>query len=110
VTVGWGKVYNEEVHTFHLSPNLRMTKSRKMRWAGHAAPRGEIRNSYKSLVGKPDGKKPFERPKRGWEDNIKIYLKERGWAGVDWINLAQDGVQWRSLMNTAMNHRVLKGV
>jgi hypothetical protein len=55
---------------------IRMIKSRSMRWAGHAERMREHRNSYKGLEGKPEGKRPLERPRRRWEDNIKIYLKE----------------------------------
>jgi hypothetical protein len=51
---------------------------------------GEIRNAYRILVGKPEGKIPLGRPRRRWVDNIKMYLREIGWDGVDWIELAQD--------------------
>jgi hypothetical protein len=61
-----------------------------MRWAGHVAHMGNKRNSYKVLVGKPEGKRPLGRPRRRWEDNIKIDLKEIVWGDMDWINLAQD--------------------
>jgi hypothetical protein len=58
------------------------------------------------LVGKPEEKRPLGRPRRRWEDNIKMDLREIGWAGIDWINLAQDRDHWRVLVNTVMNHRV----
>jgi hypothetical protein len=61
-----------------------------MRWAGHAARRGERRNAYRILVGKPDGKRPLGKPRRKGVDNIKIDLREVGWDGRDWIDLAQD--------------------
>jgi hypothetical protein len=57
-------------------------------------------------VGKPEGKKPLGRPRRWWEDNIKIELGEMGWDGMDWINLTQDRDQRRALVNTLMNLRV----
>jgi hypothetical protein len=57
-------------------------------------------------VGKPEGKRPLGRPRRGWADNIKMDLRETGWDGMDWIDLAQDRDQWRSLVNTVMNLRV----
>jgi hypothetical protein len=57
-------------------------------------------------VGKPDGKKPLGRPSRRWVDNIKMDLREIGWDCVDWIDLAQDRVQWRALVNTVMYFRV----
>jgi hypothetical protein len=67
---------------------------------------GETRNAYRILVGKPEGKKPLGRPRLRWVDNIKIDLREIGWDGVDWINLAQDSDKWRALVNTVMNLRV----
>jgi hypothetical protein len=67
---------------------------------------GEKRNAYTILVGKPEGKRPLGRPRRRLVDNIKIDLRERGWDGVDWIDLAQDRDQWRALVNTVTNLRV----
>jgi hypothetical protein len=67
---------------------------------------GENRNAYRTLVGKPDGKRPLGRPRRRWEDNIRIDLRETGWGGMDWIDLAQDRDQWRALVNTVINLRV----
>jgi hypothetical protein len=83
-----------------------MIKSKRMRWAGHVIRIGETRNAYRILVGKPEGKRPLGRPKRRWVNNIKIYLREIGWNGMDWINLDQNGDQWRALVNTVMNLRV----
>jgi hypothetical protein len=60
----------------------------------------------KFLVGKPEGKRPLGRPRRRWVDNIKMDLGEIGWAGMDWIEMAQDRDQWRGLVNTVMNLRV----
>jgi hypothetical protein len=59
-----------------------------------------------ALVGKPEGGRPLERPRRRWEDNINMDLREVGWGGMDWINLAQDRDRWRALVNTVMNLRV----
>jgi hypothetical protein len=59
-------------------------------------------------VGKPEGKRPLERSRRRWVDNIKINLREIGWDDMDWIDLAQDTNQWRALVNTAMNLRNVK--
>jgi hypothetical protein len=67
-----------------------MIKSRRMRWAGHAARIGETMNAYRILVGKPDGKRPLGRPRCRWVDNIEMDLRKRGWDGLDWIDLAQD--------------------
>jgi hypothetical protein len=58
------------------------------------------------LVGKPEGKRPLERPKRRWMDSIKLDLKEIGWDGMDLIDLAQDRDQWKALVDTVMNLRV----
>jgi hypothetical protein len=68
----------------------------------------EKRNAYRILVGKPEGKKPLRRPRRRWVDNIKMDLKEIGWSGMDWINLAEDRGHWRAPMNTVMNLLVRK--
>jgi hypothetical protein len=65
-----------------------------------------LRNAYKILVGKPEGRRPLGRPRRGWEDNIKMDLREIGLEGVDWIHLAQVRYQWWDLVNTVMNLRV----
>jgi hypothetical protein len=67
---------------------------------------GERRNEYRILAGKSEGKRPLGRPRRWWVDNIKINLREIGWDGMDWIDLAQDRDQWRSLVNTVTNLRV----
>jgi hypothetical protein len=67
---------------------------------------GETRNAYRILVGKPEGKKPLGRPRRRWVYNIKMDLREIGWDGVDWIELAQDRDQWRTLVNTVTTLRV----
>jgi hypothetical protein len=64
---------------------------------------GENRNEYRMLVGKPEGKTPLGRPRRRREDNIKMDLREIGWGGMDWIDLAQDRDQWKALLNTVMN-------
>jgi hypothetical protein len=67
---------------------------------------GENRNAYRILVGKPEGKRPQGRPRRRCVDNIKMDLREIGWDGTDWIDLAEDRDQWRALVNTIMNLRV----
>jgi len=77
-----------------------------MRWAGHVAHMGEGRGVYRVLVGRPEGKRPLGRPRRGWEDNIKIDLKGILIAGANWIRLAQCRVRWRAFVNTVMNLRV----
>ena len=61
---------------------------------------------YRVLVGKPEGKGQFGRPRRRWEDNIKMDLQEVGCGGMDWIELAQDRDRWRALVNAVMNFEV----
>jgi hypothetical protein len=67
---------------------------------------GEKRTAYRILVGNPEGKRPLGRPRRRWVDNIKIDLREIGWDGGDWVDLAQDRDQWRARVNAVMNLRV----
>jgi hypothetical protein len=66
---------------------------------------GERRGAYRTSVGKPEGRRPLGRPRRRWEDNIKMDLREVGWGGVDWIDLAEDRDRWRALVYTVMNLR-----
>jgi hypothetical protein len=77
-----------------------------MRWAGHVALMGEVRGAYNILVGRPEGRRPLGRPRRRWEDNIKMASRKIGFGDVDWINLAQDRDRWWALVNTVMNLRV----
>jgi hypothetical protein len=105
--LSWRKLRNEELHNLYSSPSIiRVMKSMRMRWAGYAARMGERRNAYRILVGKPDGKRPLGRPRRRWVDTIKMDLKEVGWDGRDWIDLAQDRDGWRAYVNAVMNLRV----
>jgi hypothetical protein len=68
---------------------------------------GEERNLYRVLMGKPEGKRPLERPRCRWEDGIYMDLRETGWGSVDWIQLAQDRDRWWALVNTVTNLQVL---
>jgi hypothetical protein len=78
-----------------------------MRWEGNVARIGAGIGLYRVLVGKPEGKRPLWRPRRKWEDNIKVDLQEVGCGGRDWIELAQDRDKGLTLVNAVMNFRVL---
>ena len=106
VTGEWRKLY-EELNDLYSSPNIvRMIKSRRMGWAGHVARMEKGRGVHKVLVGKPEGKRPLGRPRRRWEDNIKMDLQEMGRGCGDWMELAQDRDRWRALVSMVMNFRV----
>ena len=103
----WRKLHNEELSDLYSLPNIvRVVKSRRMRWAGHVARMGEGRGVYRVLMGKPEGKRPLGRPRRRWEDNIKMNLQEVGGVCENWMELAQDSDRWRALVSTVMNLRV----
>jgi hypothetical protein len=105
VTGEWRKLHNEELRDLYSSPSvIRIIKSRRMRWVGRVAHMGEKRNTYRLLVGKPEG--PLGRPRRRWVVNIWMDLGEVGWGDVDWIGLAQDRIRWRALVNSVLNLRV----
>ncbi|KAJ4451041.1 hypothetical protein ANN_02477 [Periplaneta americana] len=107
VTGEWRKLRNTELHALYSSPDIiRNLKSRRLRWAGHVARMGESRNAYRLLVGRPEGKRPLGRPRRRWEDNIKMDLRKVGYDDRDWINLAQDRDRWRAYVTAAMNLRL----
>ena len=80
--------------------------SRQLRWAGHVAYMEQSRNAYRVLVGKPEGKRPLGRPRRRWEDNIKMDLREVGCDPGQWVDLAEDRDQWRAYVRAVMNLRV----
>jgi len=77
-----------------------------MRWAGHVARMRGRRGLYRVMVGNLEEKRPIGRPRRRWEDNIKMDLQEVGCGGKDWIKLAQDRNRWRALVDAVMNFRV----
>ncbi|KAJ4435721.1 hypothetical protein ANN_18337 [Periplaneta americana] len=107
VTGEWRKLHNTELHALYSSPDIiRNIKSRRLRWVGHVACMGESRTAYSVLVGRLEGKRPLGRPRRRWEDNIKMDLREVGYDDRDWINLDQDRDQWRAYVRVAMNFRV----
>jgi hypothetical protein len=89
MTGDWRKLHNEEIYNLYSSPIIiRIIKTRRMRWAGHVARMGEKRNAYRISMGKLEGNRPVGRPRRRWVDSIKTYLREIGWDGMDWIDLA----------------------
>jgi hypothetical protein len=105
VTGEWRKLHNEELHDLYSSPNIiRVVKLRRMRWAGHVALWGRT-GVYRVLVGTPEGKSSIGRPRRRWEDNIKIDLQELGCGAVDWIDVAQDRDMWQASVNAVRNFR-----
>jgi hypothetical protein len=84
VTGGWRKLLNEELHGLYSSPIIvREIKARRMRWAGHVARKGEARDAYNILVGRPEVRRPLGRPRRRWEDNFKMELGDIGFGDVD---------------------------
>jgi hypothetical protein len=94
----WRKLHNDEPHSLYSSPKIgRIIKSRRIRWPGHVARMGEGRGVHWVLVGRPEGKGPLGRPRRRWEDNITMVIRETGIDGENWTRLTQDRAQWRAL-------------
>ena len=95
VTVEWRKLHNEGLRNLYSLPNIvRVVKSRRMRWGGHVARMGEGRGVHRVLVGNPEGKRPLGRPRRRWEDNIKMDLREMGGGvgtGWRWLRIGTGG-------------------
>jgi hypothetical protein len=95
VTGEWRKLHNGELHNLYSSPDIiRQIKSRRMRWVGHVACMGEGRNVYRVLVGKPEGKRALGRPRRRWEEGIKMDFREIGWgvwSGFSWLRIGIAG-------------------
>jgi hypothetical protein len=90
----WRKLHNDELHSLYSSPNIvKAIKSRRMWWAGHVARMGDGRGVYRVLIGRPEVKRPLGRPRRRWEDNIKLDLRDIEIDGANCIQLAQDRVQ-----------------
>jgi hypothetical protein len=91
----------------YRSPNIvKLIKSRRLRWAGHVARMEEGRNALKILTGKPTGKRPLGRPRRRWEDNIRMDLEKIGISAGNWVDSAQDRDYWKAFVNAVLNLRV----
>ena len=100
ITGKWRKLHNAELYALYSSPNtIRNLKSRRLRWAGHVARMEQSRNAYRVLVGRPESKRPLGRPRRRWEDNIKMDLRYVGYVPGEWILHAEDKDQWRACVN-----------
>ena len=107
ITGEWRKLHNAELNALYFSPNIiRNLKSRRLRWAGHVARMEQFRNAYRVLVGKPESKRRLGRPRRRWEDSIKMDLREVCCDPSDWLALAEDRDQWRAYVRVVMNLRV----
>ena len=105
VTGEWRKLHNEELTDLYSLPNIiQVIKLRRMRWAGLVAFMG--RGAYRVLVRKPEGERPLGRPRRRWEDNIRMGLQETGCGGMVWIDLAEDRDRWQAPVNVVMNLQV----
>jgi hypothetical protein len=92
VTEQWRRVCNKELHTLYFSTNIiRVTKSRRLRWAGRVAHMRARRGAYRVLLGIPEGRRPLERPRPRWEDNIKMNLRDVGWGGGHGLDQSGSG-------------------
>jgi hypothetical protein len=105
VVGGWRRLHNEELHNLYASPTvIRVIRSRRMRWMGHVARMGEIRTKFwsENLKGRD------HTEDLGIDEKIifRMVLTEIGWEGVDRIHVAQDGEQWRAVVNMVMDLRV----
>ena len=90
-----------------LSPNIvRVITLRRLRWAGHVARMEEGRSAFKILTGKPTGKRPLGRPRRRWEDDIRMDHEEMGNNARNWVDSAQNRDYWRVLVSLALNLRI----
>jgi hypothetical protein len=99
----WRKLHNDELQSLYSSSKIvRAIISRRKRWAGNVARMREGKSVYGVLIGRPKGKRPLGRPRRKWEDNNNMDLRETGIDGANWIRLAQVRVQWRAFVSTVM--------
>ena len=106
MTEEWRKLHSDELNDLYSSPNIVQLIKSRMRWVGHVAHMGKGRGMYRVSVGKPEGKRTLGRPRRRWDENIKMDLQEVGCGGGDWIELDQERDRWRALVTAVMNLRV----
>jgi len=107
VAGSWRRLNSEELQNLYSSPNITgVIKLRSMKWVGHVARMGAVRNVYKMLVGISDMMRPLGRPRCRWEDNIRVHHREILRERVYWIHLSQNSVHCRILVHTVMNLRV----
>ena len=97
---------SERTYRTEKFSQLLVTSTIRLRWAGHVARMGEDRVVQRVVVGKPEGKRPWGRPRRRWVDNIKMDLQEVGGSRGDWMELAQDRDRWQALVGTVRDFRV----
>jgi hypothetical protein len=102
VTGGWIKLHNEELHNLYCSPNWD-DQIKEDEMGGTCSAYGEMRNVYRILIGKPEGRRPLGVPRHRWAESIKMSLRKTGFEGVDWIHMSQDRDLWRAFVNTVMN-------
>ena len=99
----WRRLHNEELNSLYRSPNIvRVIKSRRFRLARRVSRMEEGRSAFKMLAGKPTGNRPLGRPRRTWEDTIRMDLEDAG----NWVDSARDWNYWRALVNAALSLRV----
>lgn len=99
--------YNKELHDLYASPDIvRVIKSRRLRWAEHVARMEEGRTALGVIMGRPEGRRPLGRPRRRWQNNVRMDLGELGVAGDGWIHVAQNRESWRGIVAAALDLRV----
>ena len=102
VTREWRKLHNEELNLYSSS-NIVWDKIKKNEMGGACSVYGGSRGIYRVVVGKPERKRSLGRPRRRWEDNIKMDIQEVECGGMDWMKLAEDRDRWRALLNAVIN-------
>ena len=103
----WSTLHNEELHRLYRSPNICwVIRFGRLRWTGHVVRMEEGESAFKILIARPTGKKPLGKPRRRWEDNIEMDLKEIYINTRNWVDSAQDRDHRRAFVNAALNLRI----